>query len=104
MSSLTVYNYLNLVGYIINAFVTFAASPIFGFPDNGTLSDKYQTIITPDGFTFAIWGVIFISQAIFAIAQMFARYRDDILVQEGVSFWYFVGTCMMYGIWESNTS
>ena len=37
-------NYLNLVGYIINAFVTAFASPIVGFPDNAELSEKYQTV------------------------------------------------------------
>lgn len=37
-------NYLNLVGYIINVFVTAFASLIFGFPDNAELSEKYQTV------------------------------------------------------------
>ena len=91
MSQLTTVNYLNLVGYIFNAFFTFFAAPIFGFPSNGELSDKYQTIVTPNGLTFSIWGIIFISQAIFAIVQMIPKYRDTKLVQEGVSYWYFVG-------------
>ena len=91
MASLNAYNYLNLVGYIINTFVTFLASPIFGFPDNGALSDKYQTIVTPNGLTFSIWGIIFIAEAVFTIAQMFPKFRGVKLVQEGVSYWYFVG-------------
>lgn len=28
---------------------------------------------------------------VFAVAQIFAQYRGEKLVQEGVSFWYFTG-------------
>lgn len=98
MSQLTAINYLNLFGYIINAFVTFGGAPIFGFPDNAELSEKYQTLVTPAGLTFAIWGIIFISQAIFAIVQMLPRYRSEILVQTGVSNYYFAA-CIFQSAW-----
>lgn len=91
-------NYLNIVGYALNLVVTFAASPLFGFPDNAELSDRYQTIVTPSGGTFAIWGVIFIAQAVFAIAQILEQYRGEKLVQKGVSFWYFTA-CMFQCAW-----
>lgn len=38
MEPLNKTNYLNLAGYILNTLVTFAASPIFGFPDNAQVS------------------------------------------------------------------
>lgn len=97
-TNLNFVNYLNLVGYIVNAFVTFAASPIFGFPSNAKLSEKYQTLVTPFGAAFGIWSVIFIMQAIFVIYQMLERYRGDKLVQEGVSYWYFIA-CMCQCGW-----
>lgn len=98
MADLNYLNYLNLVGFVINVFVTFAASSIFGFPDNAELSDKYQTIVTPAGFTFAIWGIIFIAQGIFAVVQMLSAYRSHPLVQEGVSIWYF-SACIFQSAW-----
>mmetsp|Transcript_22989 Transcript_22989/g.33645 ORF Transcript_22989/g.33645 Transcript_22989/m.33645 type:complete len:288 (+) Transcript_22989:100-963(+) len=98
MSELNYLNYLNLVGYIINVFVTFGGAPIFGFPDNAELSDKYQTIISPAGLTFSIWGIIFLAQGIFTIAQMLKDYRAEKLVQEGVSYWYFVA-CLFQSAW-----
>ena len=98
MESLNTNSYLNLVGYIINALVTFLASPIFGFPDNSALSEKYQTLVTPTGWTFAIWGIIFLSQGIFAIVPMLPQHRSNALVQEGVSHWYFIA-CVFQAAW-----
>lgn len=97
-ASLNYLNYLNLIGYIINVFFTFASVPVFGIPDNGELSDKYQTILTPSGWAFSIWGIIFISEAAFAITQMIPKYRDHPMVQDGVSIWYFV-SCVVQSGW-----
>jgi len=91
-------NYLNLVGYIINVLVTFFASPVFNLPDNGTISEQYQTIITPTGFTFAIWGIIFVSQLIFTIVQMLPQYRAEDIVQSGVGTMYF-HACIAQSVW-----
>ena len=77
MERLNWLNYLNLIGYIINVFFTFLLVPVFGIPDNAELSEKYQTILTPAGYAFAIWGVIFVAEGIFAIAQMFPKFRSD---------------------------
>jgi hypothetical protein len=99
MESLNTNNYLNLVGYIINILVTFSASSIFGFPDNAALSEKYQTLVsTPTGWTFAIWGIIFLFQGIFAIVQMLPKYRSDTFIHEGVSHWYFTA-CIFQAAW-----
>jgi len=92
------YNYLNLIGFAINAFITFGASAILDFPDQAELSMKYQTIITPSGFTFAIWGIIFLSEGVFAILQMFPSFRSSDIVQDGVSYWFFVA-CLFQSAW-----
>ncbi len=98
MADLNALNYLNLVGYIINVLVTFASSSVFGFPNNAELSEKYQTIVTPAGGTFAIWAVIFLSQGVFAVLQMFADYRSHPLVQEGISYNYMIA-CVFQSLW-----
>ena len=59
-----------------------------GTPDNGELSRKYQTLVTPASTAFAIWGLIFVSQAIFALCQLLPRFRASAMVQEGVWYWY----------------
>jgi hypothetical protein len=62
------------------------------------LSAKYQSIITPAGAAFSIWGVIFIAQAIFVFNQMLKNSRQNPLVQEGVAYWYFVA-CLFQSAW-----
>lgn len=91
-------NYLNLAGYIINVLVTFGASPIFDFPDNAELSERYSTLVTPAGWTFAIWGVIFIFQGIFTVCQMLPDYRSLPMVQDGVNVYYFAA-CLAQSAW-----
>jgi translocator protein len=41
----------------------------FGGLTNKEISDKYHTLITPAGYAFAIWGVIFLGLMAFAIYQ-----------------------------------
>jgi len=97
-ASLNYLNYLNVIGYIINVFFTFFSVPVFGIPDNGELSDKYQTILTPSGWAFAIWGIIFTAEGIFAVVQMIPKFRNDPMVQDGIFIWYFV-SCVAQSGW-----
>lgn len=36
-------------------------------PDNGTISDRYPTLLVADGYAFSIWGVIFLLDLVLAI-------------------------------------
>ena len=97
---LNVKNYLNLVFYIINVIITFGIGQFgwTGTPDNGELREKYQTIITPNGAAFSIWGIIFTFQAIFAVLQMLPAYSSRPMVQQGVSYWY-IAACTFQAGW-----
>lgn len=97
---LNVKNYLNLISYILNLVITFGVGTfgLLGTPDQGDLSEKYQTIITPAGLAFSIWGIIFTFQAIFAVLQMLPSFCDKPMVQQGVSYWY-VAVCTFQAGW-----
>uniref|UniRef100_A0A7S2LGL1 Uncharacterized protein n=1 Tax=Leptocylindrus danicus TaxID=163516 RepID=A0A7S2LGL1_9STRA len=94
-------NILNAVAYVVNLIVTYGIGVlgIGGLPNNSELSDKYPTLITPAGWAFSIWAIIFISQAVFIVAQCFKKYRAHPLVQDGVGYWY-VGTCISQAGWS----
>lgn len=49
---------------------------VFG-PDNGSMSDRYPTLLVAAGYAFAIWGPIFLLDVAFAAWQLRARQRDD---------------------------
>lgn len=46
-----------------------AAAGILGGIDTGAISDKYQTRITPAGYAFSIWSLIYLGMIAFSIIQ-----------------------------------
>jgi hypothetical protein len=82
--SLNKFNVINLISYLCNVFVTFAIGTfgLAGRPTNGELSDKYQTIVTPVGLSFSIWGLIFIVQALWCLWQFLPSQRNSEGVQK----------------------
>lgn len=91
-SDLTLLNYLNVLAYICNACVTYTIGA------NVEVSIKFQTLITPAGYAFSIWGVIFAAQLAFVIAQLLPVYRSSVLVTKGVGY-NFIGACLAQAAW-----
>ena len=50
---------------------------IFGGQTNGDVSNKYHTLITPAGYAFSIWGLIFLGLLAFAIYQALPAQRSN---------------------------
>lgn len=97
-TSFNKFNFLNLIAYLVNCFVTFAIGTfgLFDRPTNGDISDKYQTIVTPFGTSFSIWGVIFLWQALWVAWQLLPSQRNS----EGVvkaGYYYPVMTAFQAG-------
>lgn len=78
-------NYVNVLAYLFY-FVVAIGCDKTGLPDNATLSDKYQTLVTPANYAFAIWGIIFTSELIWTVVQCFPKYRSHELVVKGVGY------------------
>lgn len=70
---------LNFVFFVI-AFAVSNLSQlnIFGGVTNADISNKYATVFTPAGITFAIWGVIYLSLFGFCIYHLVRAYKDDV--------------------------
>jgi hypothetical protein len=95
--SLQLVNYANVVAFAVNLIVTFGSSQFL--PDNAELSAKYQTLITPAGYAFAIWGVIFTAELIWTVIQILPSYRSDNLIIKGVGY-NFVWACIAQAAWS----
>jgi hypothetical protein len=93
-------NTANLVGYAVNISTSYLGGVAGAFgKSNVELSYQYQTLITPSASYFGyIWGLIFLSQGFFVAAQLLPKYKDHVLVQKGVGFWYFF-TCVAQSAW-----
>lgn len=91
---------LNILAFALNACETAGIGPFsIRFnenQDNASISAKYQTIITPHGIAFSIWGIIFLMEAIFCLVTLFnTRMRSNSLVIEGVSYWFVLGKFLL---------
>jgi hypothetical protein len=61
------------------------------------ISAKYPSLFTPAGFTFSIWGVIYLTLLIFVVWQALPTQRSNAKVA-GISK-YFQVNCLMNAVW-----
>lgn len=94
-SSLNYLNYINPLTCIFNTWLTYLLTKD---GSNADISEDYQTLVTPPGWSFMIWLLIFISQTLFIIAQLIPRYATSPLVQTGVGNWYIL-ICIVQVLW-----
>jgi hypothetical protein len=72
-SSLIILNTLTLLfALIMNSL---SGSAVFDGKTVGTVSDKYNTLIAPAGYAFAIWGLIYLSLVMFVGYQWYSYYK-----------------------------
>jgi len=83
--SLIVLNTLALLfALIMNSL---AGSTVFNGKNVGAVSDKYDTLIAPAGYAFAIWGPIYLLLILFVGYQWYSYYKlkqDDEIKQTGI--------------------
>ena len=76
--------------------------PLLGFGRPiGDQSDSVRTLITPVGWAFAIWGVLYTGTLVFAIYQALPKHRDDALLAR--IRWPAAGAFLGNGVWALYT-
>jgi hypothetical protein len=95
MLSTTSLTALNIVAYVGNTLITYGVGTgVFSkLPTNAQLSSKYQTLITPVGWAFAFWGIIFTTQLVWVL---FARRQAAAVQTVGLNY---VGVCAAQIVW-----
>ena len=89
-------SWLNMLAYLVNLGITYGSlTGAFG-ATNEELSEKYQTLVTPAGYAFAIWGAIFTWEGIFAVAQMFPSLSTSPVV-DTITPWWIFACCFQVG-------
>lgn len=58
------------------------------------ISDRYDTLFAPIGFTFAIWGVIYLLLGVYVVVQLVA----DNAVIRAITPWFIAGN-LLNGLW-----
>lgn len=88
----------NIAAFAIVIAVNWMANalPLFG-NTTGAISDKYYSMFTPAGFTFAIWGLIYLLLLAFIVYQALPSQReDDALARIGP---WFKASCAANALW-----
>ncbi|PVX24393.1 MAG: hypothetical protein CW691_07680 [Candidatus Bathyarchaeum sp.] len=69
---------INIVAFVVTVVVNGLAgsTTLLGGVTSADVSDMYPTLVTPAGFTFAIWGVIYILLAVFVVYQALPKNKD----------------------------
>ena len=88
----------NLVAFAIVILLNFLSNAL---PINGQtmpeISAKYPSLFTPAGFTFAIWGAIYLGLLVFVIWQALPAQRSSDKVAR-LSTWFQIN-CLMNAVW-----
>jgi hypothetical protein len=100
----TMISIANVVAYIVNLVTTYGVGTLgwFGAATNAELSEKYQTLITPVGWAFSIWAIIFLAQLVWSIVQLLPAFRGDPLV--AAVGWNYVLVCVAQIGWTISFS
>jgi MFS family permease len=80
---------INIVAYVVTVVVNGLAgsTTVLGGVTSADVSDMYPTLVTPAGFTFAIWGIIYALLTLFVIYQALPRNKNKEFLQKiGVFF------------------
>jgi benzodiazapine receptor len=87
---------MNIVVFVVTVAVNGLAggSTLLNGKTSGEISDLYPTVITPAGFTFSIWSLIYILLIVFVIFQALPRNRDQSFIRQ-VSFLF-----ILSGVWN----
>jgi len=99
--------WVNLAAYILNVGITYGSIDGWFGATNTVLSKKYMTIVTPAGWAFSIWGLIFMMEALFVLFQLdvhrlcfpsWSSLKESDVLHRGVSFfWAF--SCVAQVCW-----
>jgi hypothetical protein len=86
---------LNIVFFIVTVAVNSLAggSTLINGRTTGAVSDSNPTLITPAGFTFSIWSVIYILLAAFVVYQALPRNRSKQFLEQ-ISFLFILSSIL----------
>jgi translocator protein len=94
-----VLRYANIIAFILTVAINGLAgsTTLIGGQNTAAISNKYTTLITPAGYVFAIWGIIYLLLGVFVIYQALPRERGS--DYHGKIGWLFVLSSIVNIAW-----
>ena len=90
--------WLNIIAFVAVVIVNGLAgsTTLIGGQDTAQVSDNNFTLITPAGYTFAIWGIIYTLLGVFVIYQALPSDKGKTTEKVG---WFFILSCIANICW-----
>ena len=90
---------INLIGLVVVLIMNYLATslPLAG-RNTGEISDLYPNLFAPAGFTFAIWGIIYLLLIVFIIYQIRYTGKQQPVFLQNIG-WLFLISCLANATW-----
>jgi hypothetical protein len=91
--------WMNIVAFALTVLVNSLAgsTTILGGKSTAAISDAYPTLITPAGYVFSIWGIIYILLGVFVVFQALPSHKGS--DYHGKIGWLFVLSSLFNIVW-----
>lgn len=91
--------YLNIIAFVATVIINGLAgsTTTIGGQLTAAVSDKNLTLITPAGYVFSIWGIIYLLLGVFIVYQAIPKNKDRPF-QKQISF-FFILSCIANIVW-----
>jgi hypothetical protein len=92
---------LNLAGYILIIVMNSLANALpINNKTTGEISASYPNLFTPAGYTFSIWGIIYILLLVFVIYQLYQTFRSPQQREfiGKIGYWFLI-SCLANASW-----
>jgi hypothetical protein len=92
-------NWANIYTYILVLIVNGLAgsTTLIGGKNTAEISDKFFTLVTPAGYVFAIWGIIYLLLGVFVVYQFLPNNRTKVFQRD--VWWLFVISGILNVLW-----
>lgn len=98
--SVIILKVLVVLSYISMIFMNYLANALpINNQDTGAISDKYPSYFTPSGFTFAIWGIIYLFLGAYVIKTVLTSSGDFNEQYLKITMIIFVATSLLNILW-----
>lgn len=91
----------NIISLIFALLANFlVGAQILNVPSIRDISDKYATYLTPAGYAFSIWSLIYLLLVVFAVYQArdFFKPKDENTLPESIGPWFIISS-ICNGLW-----
>ena len=100
MKNIKQLNILNLIGFVVMVTINALANILpFAGRTTADISEFTENLFVPAGFTFSIWGVIYLSLAVFIFYSFWYRKKEIVIeTVSKIGYWFFI-SCLINSTW-----